>query len=274
MSRVVHGKVSMNCHKASRATQRQAMPNASMPGRNPCGCDSLPRTADHHPNFDRVGVQALCVALRGVDLDVLVASADLLGRKLKRDPNGPQKWTETAVLDAYIALCRTWCITLTTDGLLKLKGPASSLRGQLMQAARSDPLGARNRLGPVDREAVRKEVERLWDKPLPPRRRRDGSNATLTTTADLLRSPARKLGRVTTRRECGTVGLGSAWYAISRRWSVAVLAARPDLSHSWLPGFWPLVAPSEHHGSKIGPKINWYPEILASRRGFEPLLPP
>ena len=38
-------------------------------------------------------------------------------------------WAFRPILDAYIVLCRAWCITLTTDGLLKLKGPASSLRG-------------------------------------------------------------------------------------------------------------------------------------------------
>ena len=81
------------------------------------------------PNLDKAGFHALCVALRRVDLGALVGKAGLGSRNLRRDPEGPAKWTAVAVLDAYIALCRTWKITLTTDGLLKLKGSASSIRG-------------------------------------------------------------------------------------------------------------------------------------------------
>ena len=96
---------------------------------------------------------------------------------------------------------------------------------ELIRAGRSDFLGARDRLGRGEQEAVRAEVERLYGKPLPRRRQPDGSYASLASIAALLRPLAERLGRVPTRRECAAARLGPAWDAMSRRWGVAMLAS-------------------------------------------------
>ena len=100
---------------------------------------------------------------------------------------------------------------------------------ELIQGGRSDLVNARNRLARGEQEAVRAEVEALWGKPLLRRRRQDGCYATLVSIAELLRPLAETLGHIPTLRECTAAGLGSAWYAMSRRWGVAVMAAHLGL---------------------------------------------
>lgn len=100
---------------------------------------------------------------------------------------------------------------------------------ELIQAGRSDLVRARSRLYGGDQDALRAEIERAFGKPLPRRRQRDGCYDTLDRVADLLRPLAEHLGHVPTQRECAEAGLGSAWYAMSRRWGVAVVAAHLGL---------------------------------------------
>ena len=98
--------------------------------------DTLRDFAARHPgrpittvNLDAAGYHALAVALRGADLDALVAKAGLGGRNLRRDPAGPKTWTADVVVDRYVALCRQHAATLSNPALLALGGEASSLRG-------------------------------------------------------------------------------------------------------------------------------------------------
>ena len=100
---------------------------------------------------------------------------------------------------------------------------------ELIQGGRSDLVNARNRLARGEQEAVRAEVEALWGKPLRRQRRQDGCYATLVSIAELLRPLAETLGHIPTLRECTAAGLGSAWYAMSRLWGVAVMAAHLGL---------------------------------------------
>ena len=80
-------------------------------------------------NLANAGYPALAIALRGADLDDLVARAGLGVRQLTRDPKSRQMWTADVVLDRYVTLCRHHQITLSTAALLALGGKASTLRG-------------------------------------------------------------------------------------------------------------------------------------------------
>ena len=104
--------------------------------------------------------------------------------------------------------------------------PSSS---ELLQAGRSDLLGARDRLWRGEQEALRAEVERRHGQPLARLRRQDGSYGSLTDLAALLRPLATTLGHVPTRRQCVGVGLGSAWDAMSRAHGVGAMAAQLGL---------------------------------------------
>ena len=76
-------------------------------------------------NLAAAGYPALAIALRGADLDDLVARAGLGVRQLTRDPKSRQMWTADVVLDRYVTLCRQHQITLSTAALLALGGKAS-----------------------------------------------------------------------------------------------------------------------------------------------------
>ena len=74
--------------------------------------EALKAFAEAHPEtpitavtLDRAGYHALVVALRGQDLNALVAKAGL-DRHLRRDPAGPENWTADAIVAAYVTLCR------------------------------------------------------------------------------------------------------------------------------------------------------------------------
>ena len=102
--------------------------------------DAITRFAVAHPdmpithaNLHAAGLHRLATILTSAELVVLVAEAGL-DRQLRHRPDQAERWTQEAVLAAYVSLCRMWGVTLSSSALLAMAGEASSLRSYARQA--------------------------------------------------------------------------------------------------------------------------------------------